>query len=221
MGKYALPVIFALLLPVQDVMAQTGRGRASASDELRARAQQRKPIRNPYWDGFILKLEGNCADAQDKLRPIARQGFGYEEAQTALGECLIYLAGLNPSRETLPSRQEIMQKPQFHEGIDWLEMAANANSFTAQGILIALYAANLGPTEDPVEAAKWAHLYLSNPVRLNLGVPVLAQVSIDTLRDGMDKQSWLAGKEKARLWVPAFTPPQSARKPVSGQNTVR
>ena len=92
-----------------------------------------------------------------------------------------------------------MQKPQFHEGIDWLEMAANANSFTAQGILIALYAANLGPTEDPVEAAKWAHLYLSNPVRLNLGVPVLAQVSIDTLRDGMDKQNWLAGEKSAAL----------------------
>ena len=220
-AKYILPVIFALLLPVQDVMAQTGRGRVSASDELRARAQQRKPVRNPYWDGFILKLEGNCADAQDKLRPIARQGFGYEEAQTALGECLIYLAGLNPSRETLPSRQEIAQKPEFQEGIGWLEMAANANSFTAQGILIALYAANLGPTEDPIEAAKWAHLYLSNPVRLNLGVPVLAQVSIDTLRDGMDKQSWLEGKEKARAWVPAFTPPQSAGKTATEQKIAR
>ena len=216
-----LPVLFVLLLPVQEALAQTDRGRNDARDEMRTRAQQRKAARNPYWDGFILKMEGNCQDAQAKLRPIARQGFGYEEAQTALGECLLYLAGLNPSRETLPSRTEILERPEFREGIDWLEMAANANSFNAQGVLIALYAANLGPTEDPIEAAKWAHLYLSNPVRLNLGAPVLAQTSIDKLRDGMDKHSWLEGKEKARLWVPAFSPPQSAGKPQSGQNTAR
>ncbi|MEC8094393.1 MAG: hypothetical protein VX103_02440, partial [Pseudomonadota bacterium] len=83
--------------------------------------------------------------------------------------------------------------------------------FKAQGILIALYAANLGPDRNPIEAAKWAHLYLTNPTRLNLGAPVLAQGAIDALEVRLDRETWLAGKERARTWIPVF--PSATKKP--------
>jgi hypothetical protein len=45
---------------------------------------------------------------------------------------------------------------------------------------------------------------------LNLGAPIAAVVSIDQIRESMDKTSWLVGKERARDWVPLYdkkTPP--------------
>jgi hypothetical protein len=76
--------------------------------------------------------------------------------------------------------------------------------------MVSLYAAGLGPDDDIIEGAKWAHLYLTNPSRLNLGAPIAAFVSIDQIRESMDKTSWLIGKERARDWVPLYdkkTPP--------------
>ena len=67
-----------------------------------------------------------------------------------------------------------------------------------------------GPDRDPVEAAKWAHLYLTNPTRLNLGAPVLAQGAIDALEVRLDRETWLAGKERARTGHRFFHRPQKA-----------
>ena len=43
------------------------------------------------------------------------------------------------------------------------------------------------------------HLYLTNPSRLNLGAPIAAVVSIEQIKEAMDNESWLIGKERARL----------------------
>ncbi|MDP6218423.1 MAG: hypothetical protein QF526_07055, partial [Alphaproteobacteria bacterium] len=48
------------------------------SDELRQRRAERAARLDPYWDGFILKYEGNCEAATNKLQPIAELGLGYE-----------------------------------------------------------------------------------------------------------------------------------------------
>ena len=105
----------------------------------------------------------------------------------------------------------IFDKDNFQSGLAWILTAAQSGGFKAQGILVALYAANLGPDRDPVEAAKWAHLYLTNPTRLNLGAPVLAQGAIDALEARLDRETWLAGKERARTWTPVF--PSATKKP--------
>ena len=41
--------------------------------------------------------------------------------------------------------------------------------FRRKALLINLYAAGLGPDEDNLEAAKWAHIYLTNPQTVEFG----------------------------------------------------
>jgi hypothetical protein len=180
------------------------------SDNVRRRQAENDSKRSPYWDGFILKHQGNCVEAITKLAPLANRGFGYEDAQTALGECHLQLAGLDVSGGTAPTREAMFAAPDFTTGLKWIGKAARAGHFEAQAIMVSLYAAGLGPNEDVIEGAKWAHLYLTNPSRLNLGAPIMAVVSIDQLRASMDRTSWLIGKQRARDWVPLYDdkPPQ-------------
>ena len=75
-------VICLLLAGPVDALAQVSD--RQISDELRKRRAELAARLDPYWDGFILKYEGNCEAATAKLHPIAALGLGYEEAQTAL-----------------------------------------------------------------------------------------------------------------------------------------
>ena len=189
-------------LVVEPVLAQSQR--ESAKENVRRRQAERQQARSPYWDGFILKHQGNCAEAIIKLEPVANRGFGFEDAQTALGECYLQLAGLDVAGGSAPDRKAIIDKPNFTTALEWISKAARAGHFGAQAVMVSLYAAGLGPDDDMIEGAKWAHLYLTNPSRLNLGAPIAAIVSIDQLRESMDKTSWLIGKERARDWVPLY-----------------
>lgn len=184
------------------------------SENVQRRKAEAKQRINPYWDGFILKHQGNCQEAIVKLKPLAERGFGYEDAQTALGECYLQLAGMDTDGGSAPDRDKMFAIAEFQSGLDWVRKAARAGHFEAQAVMIALYAAGLGPDEDNIEAAKWAHLYLTNPSRLNLGAPIAAVVSIEQIKEAMDKESWLIGKQRARNWVPLYdnTPPQVPEK---------
>ena len=159
---------------------------------------------NPYWDGFILKHQGNCTEAITKLEPLARRGFGFEDAQTALGECYLQLAGLDMSSSNASDREALLAKKEFDTALLWIGRAAQAGHFQAQAVMVSLYAAGLGPNEDLIEGSKWAHLYLTNPSRLNLGAPISAIVSIDQLKEQMNNNDWLLGKQRARDWVPTY-----------------
>lgn len=174
------------------------------SDNVRRRQAERKAAHSPYWDGFVLKHQGNCREAVGKLEPLAKRGFGFEDAQTALGECHLTLAGLSHLGGTAPARDSLTANADYQTGLKWVLRAAMAGHFEAQGVIINLYAADLGPDTDKVEAAKWAHLYLTNPQRLNLGAPVMAADAINRLKEDMDRNSWLVGKERARRWVPVY-----------------
>jgi hypothetical protein len=184
----------------------------SANDEVRQRRAAKLASRNPYWDGFILKHEGNCSEAIDKLRPLAKRGFGFEGAQTALGECYLDRAGLSGQGGDVPPRADVIGTQDFKSALLWLGRAANAGHFEAQANIINLYAVGLGPDKDNLEAAKWAHLYLTNPQRLNLGVPVQIGDALAQLQSDMDKDSWLLGKERARIWVPVYLKPEKPPK---------
>ena len=93
------------------------------------------------------------------------------------------------------------------EGLQWLLMAANSGDFKAQGILVELYVVKQGPNADPIDGAKWAHLYLTNPSRLTIGAPVFIAHVIDNLQSQITTNEWLLGKERARLWTPRFDAP--------------
>lgn len=196
------------VLVSEPVLAQS-RAESPPENVQRRRAESNQRI-NPYWDGFILKHQGNCREAVVKLKPIAERGFGYEDAQTALGECYLQLAGMDTDGGSAPDRDKMFAIAEFQSGLDWISKASRAGHFEAQAVMIALYAAGLGPDEDKIEAAKWAHLYLTNPSRLNLGAPIAAVVSIEQIKEAMDNESWLIGKQRARDWVPLYddTPPQ-------------
>jgi len=199
-------------LVTEPVLAQ--RRIETPSENVQRRKAEAKQSINPYWDGFILKHQGNCQEAIVKLKPLAERGFGFEDAQTALGECYLQLAGMDTDGGSAPDRDKMFAIAEFQFGLDWIGKAARAGHFEAQAVMIALYAAGLGPDEDNIEAAKWAHLYLTNPSRLNLGAPIAAVVSIEQIKEAMDKESWLIGKQRARNWVPLYddTPPQVPEK---------
>ena len=201
-------LVLTAALATEPVLAQ--RRIETPSENVQRRKAEAKQSINPYWDGFILKHQGNCREAIAKLKPLAKRGFGYEDAQTALGECYLQLAGMDTDGGSSPDRDKMFAIAEFQSGLDWIGKAARAGHFEAQAVMIALYAAGLGPDEDNIEAAKWAHLYLTNPSRLNLGAPVAAVVSIEQIKEAMDNESWLIGKQRARDWVPLYddTPPQ-------------
>lgn len=211
-----LIALLAVLIWPDMAVAQVSR---SGADDVRQRRAAQKARHNPYWDGFILKHEGNCLEAIGKLQPIAKQGFGYEGAQTALGECYLDKAGLSGQGSDAPQRDAIIENRDFKYGLKWISKAANAGHFEAQAILINLYAVGLGPDEDKLEAAKWAHLYLTNPQRLNLGAPVQVKDALAGLQASMDKDSWLLGKERARIWVPVYTKPEIKQPEKDGTKT--
>lgn len=201
-------VFAVLLLGIDTAAAQRS---SSGVDEVRKRRVASQANRNPYWDGFILKHEGNCLEAIGKLQPIAKRGFGYEHAQTALGECYLDKAGLNGHGGKPPSRNDIFDNRDFKHGLKWISNAANAGHFEAQAVMINLYSVGLGPDEDNLEAAKWAHLYLTNPQRLNLGAPIVVGDALGDLQARMSKDDWLLGKERARIWVPVYQKPEKAK----------
>ncbi len=183
-------------------------------ENVRRRQAEEKRRSAPYWDGFILKHQGNCREAISKLTPLAQLGVGYEDAQTALGECHLQLAGLNPQGGDAPSRAALIDNTDYQTGLSWINTAANSGAFEAQALMVSLYAADLGPTQRDIDGAVWAHLYLTNPTRLNLGAPPLATASINNLKTSMSEDSWLLGKQKARQWVPTYTAPEAIRPPV-------
>ena len=205
-------LVLTAALATEPVLAQ--RRIETPSENVQRRKAEAKQSINPYWDGFILKHQGNCQEAIVKLKPLAERGFGFEDAQTALGECYLQLAGMDTDGGSSPDRDKMFAIAEFQSGLDWIGKAARAGHFEAQAVMIALYAAGLGPDEDNIEAAKWAHLYLTNPSRLNLGAPIAAVVSIEQIKEAMDKESWLIGKQRARNWVPLYddTPPQVPEK---------
>lgn len=162
----------------------------------------------PYWEGFKLKQEGKCDEALEKLLPIARQGHGFEDAQLATGLCMLRVAGLKISTTPETPPQNIMDDVTFKKGFNWILKAANAGNFQAQASLVSLYADNLVPEANMrnsnVIGAMWAHLYLTNPLRLQIGAPLIEEKQLKNLENKMTKNQWLSGKELARNWIPVY-----------------
>ncbi len=174
------------------------------SDMVRERAAVARDVLDPYWSGFIAKARGNCDLAVQELAAFAALGRGFEDAQTALGLCEMMRAGYKPDMPDNGQSAALARQTGFMRGRELVNRAADAGFHGAQAEMARLYMFNIGPEKDPAEGAKWAHLYLTNPVRLSIGLENNIEDVVAHLEAIMSPQAWLEGKERARYWYPVF-----------------
>lgn len=180
------------------------------SDAVRARSQAERQVLAPYWEGFIARAQGNCRDAVTSLEPIAQSGRGFEDAQAVFGICTMINAGYRGAETSEVG--DLKNRAAFIDGRNWVLKAARAGQAEAQAELVQLYLIEAGPDQDPAEGAKWAHLYLTNPLRLSLGIENKIEARIETMKEKIDPELWLEGKERARKWFPVFDQVKSPKE---------
>lgn len=180
--------------------------RTSPHIAVRERANYRDPQAS-YWEGFVLKNEGDCENAITRLKPLAMNGRGFESAQHALGLCLMSLGGLPATRGADFDVEAVRTSKQFQDGKIWIMRAANAGQFQAQRTLLALYAVGLGPDQSNIEFGKWLQLYDVNPLRLTLGVVEQSDGLRQFIVSTVSRTELLQGKELARNWTPTYWAP--------------
>jgi hypothetical protein len=142
-----------------------------------------------YSQGLDLKTKGDCAGAIEKLRPVANIGPGYENAQTALGACLLQVGSKNPE----PSAD-------YFEGLTWLRRAGDAGWPEAQGTLAMAHAFGPSAIRNGEEAAYWMTLYETNPSKLRIGFAPLPTADIAAVEKSLSPAEKLAGVARARAW---------------------
>ena len=142
-----------------------------------------------YSQGLDLKTKGDCAGAIVKLRPVANMGPGYENAQTALGTCLLTIGAKNRELSS-----------DYLDGLTWLRRAADAGWPEAQGALAAAH--TFGPTtiRNGDEAAYWLALYQANPSKSRIGFTPIAQADVDAIAKTLTPAQQASGAERAAQW---------------------
>jgi TPR repeat protein len=142
-----------------------------------------RPGRDPnaaYIQATELKAKGDCAAAITLLRPVARLGPGYENAQTALGECLI------------------ANEKEREEGMTWLTRAADAGWPEAQASLAAYF--NGSSPRNGEEAAYWLALYDMNPNKARVGFRAPDAKVLGAVRGSLSEPEKAAGQRRAAAW---------------------
>ena len=165
-------------------------GRESGIETIRRRqrdeARQDGLSTAPYWQHFELMNKGDCAAAMPGLRVYAQRGRGYENAQHALGLCLL-------------------ETGQEGEARTWIARAAEAGLAAAQATQVRLFVLGGPAVITPEDAAMWLYLYETNPLRLLMGTEyALAPDDAQAARARIPRAAYLAGVERARSWTPQF-----------------
>ncbi len=150
-----------------------------------------RPGRDPngaYIQATDFKGKGDCATAIKLLRPVARLGPGYENAQTALGECLL---------ESADTREE---------GVTWITRAADAGWPEAQASL-AFHFGGDASAHNGDEAAYWLALYDSNPGKARVAFQAPDPKTMGAVRAALTDAEKAAGVKRAagwrqKLWIP-------------------
>ena len=162
-----------------------------------------------YASAVALKNKGDCAGAVPKLRQVANLGPGYEDAQTALGECLLQMAG----NSDLSS--------DYLEGLTWLRRAADGGWPEAQARLA--YAHALGPNaiRNSDEAAYWLGLYQMNPDKSRVGFVPFPADQIAAIEATLSPVAKEAGEKRAATWQrKVWLPPNPTTPPGPTSETV-
>jgi hypothetical protein len=154
-----------------------------------------------YSDGMDLRRRGDCAGAIAKLTPVANLGPGYENAQYALGDCLIATAA---APET----------SQYRDGLVWLIRAADGGWTEAHGRLAQIYA--LGPEDlrNLDEAALRLALYRAGAALARLGFTPLDPAVERAVAAAVGAERLAAVAVTAATWQPKiWVPPRSPEPP--------
>ncbi|MSO73307.1 MAG: sel1 repeat family protein [Rhodospirillaceae bacterium] len=152
-----------------------------------------------FGAGMDLKAKGDCAGAAVKLRLVANMGPGYENAQTALGECLT-----NSGAPGSPTAD-------FYEGMTWLRRAADAGWPEAQGRLAQIHALGPSAIRNGEEAGYWMALYDANATKSRLGFTPMEAQTLSTIRDAISAADRVSGEKRAaqwqrKVWLPPVQP---------------
>jgi hypothetical protein len=152
-----------------------------------------------YTQGIELKNAGNCKGAIEKLRPVANMGPGYENAQTALGSCLL-IVGASSGEMTRD----------YMDGMVWLHRAADAGFPEAQGVLAKEYLQGPETQRNGAEAAYWLTLYEVNSGKARVGFVGISDAEVAAMERALSSADKAAGVKRAqqwqrRIWLP---PPQ-------------
>lgn len=154
-----------------------------------------------YSAGMDLKKKGDCKAAAEKLKPVAELGPGYENAQSALGECLL------PTAPNAPTDQVL-------EAMMWLSRAADGGWTEAQGRLAWVYA--LGPTaqRNLDEAAYWLTLYRMNASMARIGFTPIEPAQDAAIEKAVGPERLRAAATRAATWQrKAWIPPARTEQP--------
>jgi hypothetical protein len=155
-----------------------------------------------YADAMSLKGKGDCAHAVPKLRQVAGLGPGYENAQTALGDCL------------LRGAKDPDLSADNYEGLMWLRRAADAGWAEAQGALAEFQALGPAAARNTDEAAYWLALYLGNPGKARVGFTPLAEDRLAAIKAAIPAAAQAAGETRAQSWQrKVWEPPPGTTTP--------
>jgi hypothetical protein len=151
-----------------------------------------------YSEGLDLKNQGDCANAILKLRPVASLGLGYENAQTALGSCLV----------ATPAKTKDELSSEYLEGLTWLRRAGDAGWPEAQAALASVHAFGPAVIRNGEEAAYWLVLYETNPNKSRLGFTPISVTDLAALQKAVTPEQRAAGSTRAaqwerKVWIPA------------------
>jgi len=148
------------------------------------------PQGNLYAGTISKAKRGQCdQDTLDVLTCFAARGQGFEGAQMALGKCLI---------STGTNKQD---------GVNWIRLAAEANSADAQKELATLYYEGTEIPQDLTLAAKWNYLYLRNPKLLSLGAIPKDDLT-EEIRGKIAYEDAVTADNMVKAWSPTYTDPQ-------------
>lgn len=163
-----------------------------------------------YSEGVDLRAKGDCKAAVLKLRGPANIGPGYENAQTALGDCLLRIAGASDLSSD------------YLEGLTWLRRAADAGFPEAQAILANAHANGPGALRNMQEAAYWLALYDANPGKARIGFVAYDAAALAAIRAMISPADKAAGEKRAASWErKVWLPPAPAGGPGLRSRNVR
>ena len=163
-----------------------------------------------YSQGVDLKAKGDCKAAVLKLRGPANIGPGYENAQTALGGCLLQIAGNGDLSSD------------YLEGLTWLRRAADGGWPEAQAELAEAHVMGPPTLRNPAEAAYWLALYDSNPGKARVGFTPFDPAALAAIRAKITPADKAAGEKRAATWErKVWLPPTPAGGPGLNRREVR
>ena len=163
-----------------------------------------------YSQGLDLKNQGNCPAAVLKLRPVANMGPGYENAQTALGSCLLDTGAKNGELSA-----------DYLDGLTWLRRAADAGWPEAQGALATAHAFGPVAIRNGEEAAYWLALYETNPRKSRVGFAPMTAADADAIDKALTAAQKTAGAVRAAQWQRQVWLPPIQQLPAGGPGAER